>query len=713
MAENLTIFSQNCRGGLSVASKRRDLFQYVRSKQYNIICLQDIHVNKNLESFIKAEWGYEAYFSSYTTNSRGVMTLINNNFEQKVKRIKTDENGNFMILDMVIEDKEVTLVNIYGPNNDNPQFYEQMKQKIEEFQNDHVIICGDWNMIMDVEMDSFNYVNINNPRARQSVLQLLDQENLIDPWRLMHENKKQYTWRRLNPTKKQARLDFFIIHESLFQYVTNTDIIPGYRTDHSAIILKLKFQNNERGKGYWKFNNSLLKDTQYIDKIKKIIEDVKQTYATNLNPDEMIPNQDLQFNINDQLFLETLLMMIRGDTIKYSSIKKKLSCKEEQSLEKEIKDLEDNINTNFSHIINEQFNTLAQKKDRLEEIRKAKIQGVMLRSRVRYEELGEKPTKYFFNLENRQFTNKVMNKIIDENGDEYTKTKDVLNCQKRFYENLYNDINIIDDTHISDILGENETKLSDQEAENLEGEITLTELAQALKNMKNDKSPGLDGFTAEFFKFFWIDISVFVLRSLNMGYRTGNLSVTQKQGIITCLPKPNKNRHFLKNWRPISLLNVVYKLASAVIANRIKVVLNSLIHEDQKGFISGRFIGENVKLIYDILFETKSQNLPGLILSVDFEKAFDTVSWKFIEKVLDYFNFGPSVKSWIKLFQNGSESCIIQNGHMSDFLQLKRGCRQGDPLSPYIFILCAEILGKLIRKNQTLKGIIINGKEFR
>ena len=96
---------------------------------------------------------------------------------------------------------------------------------------------------------------------------------------------------------------------------------------------------------------------------------------------------------------------------------------------------------------------------------------------------------------------------------------------------------------------------------------------------------------------------------------------------------------------------------SAVIANRIKAVPNSLIHEDQNGFISGRFIGENVKLIYDILFETKSQNLPGLILSVDFEKAFDTVSWKFIEKVLDYFNFGPS---WIKLFQNGQNLVLYE-----------------------------------------------------
>ena len=80
---------------------------------------------------------------------------------------------------------------------------------------------------------------------------------------------------------------------------------------------------------------------------------------------------------------------------------------------------------------------------------------------------------------------------------------------------------------------------------------------------------------------------------------------------------------------------------------------------------------------------------------------------------MDYFNFELSVKSWIKLFQKGSESCIIQNGHMSDFLKLKRGYRQGDPNSPYIFILCTEILGKMIRKNQTVKGISINGKEFR
>ena len=120
------------------------------------------------------------------------------------------------------------------------------------------------------------------------------------------------------------------------------------------------------------------------------------------------------------------------------------------------------------------------------------------------------------------------------------------------------------------VLGDNESKFSDKESQELEGEITYTELTSALRNMNNNKSPGLDGFTVEFFKFFWADIGQFTLRSLNFGYRTGWLSITQKQGIITCIPKPNKPRINLKNWRPISLLNVTYNLASAVISNRLK-----------------------------------------------------------------------------------------------------------------------------------------------
>lgn len=169
--------------------------------------------------------------------------------------------------------------------------------------------------------------------------------------------------------------------------------------------------------------------------------------------------------------------------------------------------------------------------------------------------------------------------------------------------------------------------------ENIENNISREEILTSLKGMKNNKSPGSDGFTAEFFKFFWSDLSQFIEKSFQYSFKKGMLSNVQSQGIISILPKGNKPREFLKNWRPISLLNVSYKLLSTVLANRLKPLLNTLIHENQKGFLAGRYIGENTKLLYDCNEKCK----PRLVLLIDFEKAFDPVSWNFILKVVRFF----------------------------------------------------------------------------
>ena len=148
----------------------------------------------------------------------------------------------------------------------------------------------------------------------------------------------------------------------------------------------------------------------------------------------------------------------------------------------------------------EKIHKLGEIKEKLVELRKEKVDGVMLRSRCRYQDLGEKPSKYFFfNLESRNFINKVITKLVDEDGSEFINTQDVLNCQKRFYENLYDSNNNISDNPIESEIGENLNELTDFESEKLEGNITFSELSSALKNMKNDKSSGLDGFTVEFF----------------------------------------------------------------------------------------------------------------------------------------------------------------------------------------------------------------------
>ena len=133
-----------------------------------------------MESYVKNEWGYKIFMAGLTSNKRGVMILLNNNFQHDIGRIVTDPNGIFLILEITIKGKKFTLVIIYGPNEDRPQFYDNIRQKIEEFDNDRAIICGDWNLIIDPVLDCENYKHINNPKARGVVKELLDDMDYMD-----------------------------------------------------------------------------------------------------------------------------------------------------------------------------------------------------------------------------------------------------------------------------------------------------------------------------------------------------------------------------------------------------------------------------------------------------------------------------------------------------------------------------------------------------
>ena len=172
--------------------------------------------------------------------------------------------------------------------------------------------------------------------------------------------------------------------------------------------------------------------------------------------------------------------------------------------------------------------------------------------------------------------------------------------------------------------------------------------------MKHEKSPGTDGFGAEFFKCFGKQLGPFVVRALNKAFEDGELSTTQKEGIITCIPKGYKPRDNIKNWRPISLLNVIYKIGSSCITNRIKRVLPSLIDDDQTGFISNRYMDDNVRLIYDLINYLNKKNKPGLLLCLDFEKAFDSLDWRFMFRALRAFGFGKDPCFFNQTVKNNS-----------------------------------------------------------
>ena len=189
--------------------------------------------------------------------------------------------------------------------------------------------------------------------------------------------------------------------------------------------------------------------------------------------------ENKEFIINDKLLLETILMTIRGETIKYSAYRKRKQTEEKQ-LEKNIINIEAKITKRLNEITEDEINILEEKKNALSDIRKIKT-GVMLRSRCRYEELGEKPSGYFLNLENRNFMDKVITKLIDVKGEEYRNSADILNLQKQYYQDLYKDEINIDNVPINKIVVENSCKLNEEESNSLEGEITYEELANALK----------------------------------------------------------------------------------------------------------------------------------------------------------------------------------------------------------------------------------------
>ena len=286
---------------------------------------------------------------------------------------------------------DVLLVNIYGPNRDDPNFYIKLNENIAKLKIPNLILAGDWNLVLDPTIDHCNYKRTNNVKAQEKVEEIIADHCLVDIWRELNPQLQRFTWRRTNPFQ-QSRLDFFLISENLCNTVRDTDITPGYRTDHSMLTLELSFgEDCNNKKTYWKFNSSLLKDSEFVQEVNDTIEKAIQQYAAlpydrdNLSKTS---SKDIQFAVSDQLFLDVLLMEIRSKTIAYATMKKKTIRVLEEELETKIRLIEKRVNKTELDLEN-----LKAANENLVDIRRKKIEGVLLRSRARWVGEGEKITK--------------------------------------------------------------------------------------------------------------------------------------------------------------------------------------------------------------------------------------------------------------------------------------------------------------------------------
>ena len=352
-----------------------------------------------------------------------------------------------------------------------------------------------------------------------------------------------------------------------------------------------------------------------------------------------------------------------------------------------------------------------QAKSELEEIYNYITEGIILRSRAVWYEKGEKSSRYFLTLEKRQKSKSSIRKL-NVDGIEVEEQKQVLQCIHTYYRNLFkSDLTVrqckafINDFNLPVLT----SKLSDLR----EGLLHSSECYQSLISMPSNKTPGNDGITKEFYLAFYQFIDKYFIDSANYSFCEGELSPSQKQAVITLLEKKDKDKMLIKNWRPISLLNVDAKIISKVLATRLKKVISFLVTSNQTAYIPGRFIGENVRLISDILEYTDAAQLEGYIFAADMEKAFDSVEHNFIIAALEAYGFGPNFVQWVKTLLYYQKSCVMNNGHSTGYFSFERGTRQGDPISAFLFALTIEVLFIMVRSNVSIRGLSIFDNEIK
>ena len=285
------------------------------------------------------------------------------------------------------------------------------------------------------------------------------------------------------------------------------EIRSAYRSDHSPIEITLNISKQPRGKGQWKLNNKLLENQEYLNMDRNEINLAKATYALPIYHPEYVKDNtgtDLEININDALLLDTLLCQIRGETIKFS---KKIARENRlyesrlieniETIEKSIDSIEDQINKELLS------DYLDSKKEELEQWRENKLNGAMVRSRATINSQWEKPSSFLLNLEKKNFLNKSIPELLDNEGNAHTDIKEIMEMQHSFYNDLFTakTITPIPDSKY-DYLISNLPKLPDHLKQNMDSEITIEELELVIKRSKLNKAPGPDGFSNEFFKTF-------------------------------------------------------------------------------------------------------------------------------------------------------------------------------------------------------------------
>nr|TKS08437.1 hypothetical protein D5086_0000103180 [Populus alba] len=227
--------------------------------------------------------------------------------------------------------------------------------------------------------------------------------------------------------------------------------------------------------------------------------------------------------------------------------------------------------------------------------------------------------------------------------------------------------------------------------------ISSDEIQNVVFQFGNDKAPGLDGYTSLFFKKAWLIVGDDFCAAVQDFFHSGQMLKQINHSIIALVPK-SSNVSSPSDFRSISYCNVIYKVIAKILANRQAHALKDIISPFQNAFLGDRFMSDNINLVQELLRQYgRKRSSPRSLLKVDFRKAFDSVQWPFLDSLLRHLVFPGRFVSWIMQCVSTTSYSIAINGDIHGFFQGHSGVRQGDPLSPYLFLCCMEYFSRMLK----------------
>eukprot|EP00253_Pinus_taeda_P029932 PITA_29932 len=402
------------------------------------------------------------------------------------------------------------------------------------------------------------------------------------------------------------------------------------------------------------------------------------------------------------------LKMLKGEIKQWNKNTFGNILKEKAILIQEIKQIQQKI------IMEGRSEELMQKEQKVEQkLLERDLQEEILwrqKSRIRWLKEGEKNTKFFHKTTVQRQMHNHISQLNNAQGEQVESQEGIEKEFLQYFKAMSQEPNINRTEEIDRISCNIPRLITEDHNTLLLKPISLQEAEIAANSLKAGKAPGPDGFISNFFHHFWElikwEVWQMVEESRSMRWMYPGLNAT----FIALIPK-SENSNSPEKFRPIALCNIIYKIVSKVVALRLKPLLLLIISPEQSGYVEGRQITDGIILTHEIIHSLKQTKKLGMLLKIDLSKAFDSICWEYMQKILKAFGFDAAWIRWISSLISSIFFSILVNGIPSSTFHPSRGIRQGDPLSPFLFVIMAEGLGRSIKAAISIgnfKGISIH-----